>query len=423
VTERYYAVSFPDFVEICGVVFLWLVVLLRAIPSVHHREQRTIWAALLLCASAMSLEITPVYELATSLAGRDLLGANRDIVTDIVGLFAAAAIFGFVLKIVGWGDYSRLTYGIALVVTAVLLLIHRFYDARSPSGLSQHSTAGTVYWLTLLGYHFIANLWCACLCWRCIARAGSSPLKTALRLFCAGTAMATLLMVLSLIYWFTQINSVAYLFPLVAGAEAFLYGAVGGLPIAKPVVRALREAVWLSQLYPLWRDITKSIDGITLHKPRSFPLYLLLSRFDRTQGLYRRVIEVQDGMLTLRRYAPLQDRLAATRFVQTAGVDHRDIEPAASACWIAAGLQAKSKSRHTLAQDEESAQQETNLFVEAAHLGRIAFFYRSPLPDRFVASLHQSPGAAERQTPVPGHARVKSSKSKPGETTQLTRTS
>jgi hypothetical protein len=260
--------------------------------------------------------------------------------------------------------------------------------------LSQHSTAGAIYWLALLGYHFIANLWCACLCWRCIARAGSSPLKTALRLLCAATATAALLMVLSLIHWFTRINSVAYLFPLVAGAEPFLFGAVGAIPIAKPVARALREAAWLSQLYPLWRDITKSIDGITLHKPRSFPLYLLLPRIDRTQGLYRRVIEIQDGMLALRRNAPLQDRLAATQFVQAAGVDHCDIEPAASACWIAAGLQAKSKSHQTLAEDAESVQRETNLSVEAAHLGRVAFFYRSPLPNRFIASLHESPGAA-----------------------------
>lgn len=205
--------------------------------------------ALLLCASAMSLEISPVYELATRLAGRDFLGSSRDIVTDIVGLFAAAAIFGFVLRIIGWGAYSRLTYCIVLVVTAVLLLIHRYFDARSSSGLSQHSTAGTVYWLALLGYHFVANFWCACLCWRCTARAGSSPLKTSLRLFCAGTAMAALLMVLSLIYWITQINSVAYLFPLAAGSEAFLYGAVGGLPIAEPVSRALRETAWLSRLY------------------------------------------------------------------------------------------------------------------------------------------------------------------------------
>jgi hypothetical protein len=123
VTERYSAVSFPGIIEICGLIFLWLVVMLRAVPSIQHREQRTIWAALLLCASAMSLEITPVYELVTHLAGRDLLGSSRDIVTDIVGLFAAAAIFGFVLGVVGRGRYSRLTYCIALVVTAVLLLM------------------------------------------------------------------------------------------------------------------------------------------------------------------------------------------------------------------------------------------------------------------------------------------------------------
>lgn len=251
-TEREYGLAVPELIEIFCLTFLWLVVLVR-IPTIRGRNERTMWSALLLGATSMSLQITFTYELAVHLVGRDLLGINRDIVADVIGLFAAAAIFSFVLKVVGKDQYARLTYGAALVVTATLLLINHYFDQRTPTGSSQDSAAGTVYWLVLLLYHFVANSWCSYICWRCFARTRSSPLRVALLFFSVGTAMAALYMLVSLIHFFIPINSIARFFPLVRATEALLYGAAAAVPIVTSMSRWVRASAWLSQLYPLWR--------------------------------------------------------------------------------------------------------------------------------------------------------------------------
>ncbi|WP_457062259.1 MAB_1171c family putative transporter [Mycobacteroides abscessus] len=397
-TEREYGIYVPELIEIFSVAFLWLVVLLR-IPSVRQRDQRGLWLALLLGASAMSLQITTIYEFASRLIGRDLLGANRDIFADVIGLFAAAAIFSFVLNVVGKARYARLTYGAGLLVTTALLLINCYFDPRTPTGLSQDSAAGITYWLVLLLYHFIANVWCAYICWHCFLRTRSSPLKAALLFFSIGTSLAALLMLLSLLHFFTRLNSITHLFPLVRGAEAFLYGAAASVPVVKSISRSTRETVWLSRLYPLWRDITRSIDGLTLHKPRGYFLYLFLASADQRQGLYRKVIELQDGILELKRYVPPQELLAAAQHAQSHGLDEDMAAAAEAACWITSALRNRSMGHQPLADHQDQPQQNTSLSAEAAHLSKVSSFYSSPLPAKFGVSLRQA-----RKAPKQGRA-------------------
>lgn len=384
-TERS-AAAFPDIVEAIGVIFLWLVILIRAVPALRQPTQRTMWVAVLCGASAMSLRITPVYERATRLTGIDL-GANRDIAADVIGLFAAAAIFAFVLNVVGKQQYSRFAYCAAALVAVALLVINRYYDARTSTGLSQHSTAGTTYWLILLSYHIIANFWCAYICWRCSARTASPSLKAALRIWAAGTSMAGLLMVLSLIHFFSRVTAIVYFFPLVQGAVAFLYGLGAAVPVVKPFMRAYRETVWLSRLYPLWKVLANNVEGVTLHKPRSYLSYLALSRVGESRDLYRRVIEIQDAILALYQYVPPAQRQAAARFVENHGVDDEDRDAAATACCIAAALYNKSEGRTPLDDREEQTRWETSLFAEAAHLSKITRFWRSTLSRDFRARL------------------------------------
>lgn len=398
-TEREYGLSVPELIEVFCVTFLWLVVLLR-IPSIRQPNQRSLWLALLLGATAMSLQITVIYEFATRLVGRDLPGINRDIIADVIGLFAAAAIFSFVLNVVGKSTYARLTYGAAFLVATVLMLINRYFDPRTPTGLSQDSTAGIAYWLVLLLYHSIANTWCSYICWRCFLRTRSSPLKAALLLFSVGTALAALLMLLSLLHFFTGFDSIKHLFPLVRAAEAFLYGAAASVPIVKSISRSTRATAWLSQLYPLWRDITQNIDGLTLHKPRGYFLYLFLACIDQSQGLYRKIIEIQDGILELKRYVPPETLLAASHYAQTQGLSQNDIPAATTACWIASAVHNRSRGHQPLADHQDQPQQNTSLSAEAAHLSKVTFFYSSPLPAEFGTSLRQSP-KVPRDDPIP----------------------
>lgn len=384
-TERS-AAAWPDIVAGLGVLFLWLVIVIRAVPALRQPNQRTMWVAVLCGACAMSLRIGPVYALATKVTGLSL-GANRDIAADVIGLFAAAAIFTFVLNVVGRSGYSRLTYGSAVLVAAALLLINRYFDARTATGLSQHSTAGDVYWLILLIYHLVANFWCSYICWDCAPRTRSPRLKAALLIFSVGTGMAGLLMVLSLIHFFTRIAAIAYLFPVVQGTEAFLYGLGTAVPLVNPAAQAWRETVWLSKIYPLWRDVTNNVQGITLHHPSSYLSYLLLSRTSRNRGLYRRVIEVQDGILTLYRYLQPHDRPAAAAFVAARGVDPNDQDAATAGCCIAAAIHRKKHGQVPLPAGDADTRWGTSLSAEASLVSKMADFYDSNLANEFTDTL------------------------------------
>lgn len=383
-TERS-AAAWPDIIEGIGVLFLWIVIVIRAGPALRQPNQRTMWVAVLCGAVAMSLRIGPVYSRAVQATGISL-GDYRDITADVIGLVAAAAIFAFVLNVVGRHRYSRLAYASAVIVAATLLLIDRYFDARTANGLTQHSTAGNVYWLILLTYHLIANFWCAYICWRCAPSAQSPSLKAALVIFSAGTGAAGVLMVLSLIHYTTRLDAIAYLFPIAQGAEAFLYGLGTAVPLIAPALRARQETRWLARIYPLWRDLTNNVEGITLHNPSTYLSYLALSRVGRRQSLYRRVIEAQDAILVLDRYLQPGDRDRACRFVHEHGVDTADVDAATTACCISAALRRKSASRATTPAPTAASRWETKLDAEAAYISRVAFYYRSPLPGDFLAS-------------------------------------
>ncbi|NMK86649.1 hypothetical protein HHM15_03190, partial [Staphylococcus capitis] len=170
-----------------------------------------------------------------------------------------------------------------------------------------------------------------------------------------------LYMLVSLIHFFIPINSIARFFPLVRATEALLYGAAAAVPIVTSMSRWVRASAWLSQLYPLWRDITKSVDGLTLHKPRGYLLYLFLACTDQRQGLYRKIIEIQDGILELKRYVPAETLLAATHYVQAQNLGDNDVRAAATACWITSALHNRSQDHQTLADHEDQTQQSASL--------------------------------------------------------------
>lgn len=391
-TERS-AASLLDLYEGLGVLFLWFVIVIRAVPAVRQRNQRTMWLAVLCGAFAMSLRIAPVYGLATRMTGLSL-GEARDIIADVVGLFAAAAIFAFVLNVVGRGKYSSLAYGAAVVVAVVLILIDRYYDARTSTGLSQHTAAGDIYWLILLVYHLIANFWCAYICWGAAPRARTTPLKSALLIFAVGTGMAGLLMVLSLVHFFTHIHAIVYFFPVVQGTEAFLYGLGTAVPLITALARAGRESLWLSRIYPLWQDLTNVVEEITLTTPATYLAYLALSRVNQSRGLYRRVIEIQDGILTLYRWVDPKERSAAANFAQTRGLRDDHLDAATTACCLGVAIQRKAEGRTPLPGDEVETRWETDLFAEAAHLHLVSRFYRSALPRDFIRDLDPQPARA-----------------------------
>jgi hypothetical protein len=135
------------------------------------------------------------------------------------------------------------------------------------------------------------------------------------------------------------------------------------------------------RLYPLWRDLYQASPGIALHPPTRSMTHL-------NYRLYRRVIEIRDGLLALRSYRDPEVRIRARRCGEAAGLTGDELRAAVAAAQLRAALNAKAQGRVALASSRGSADDReifelrrgNDLTTEAAWLRQIARAYtRSPV--------------------------------------------
>ncbi len=104
--------------------------------------------------------------------------------------------------------------------------------------------------------------------------------------------------------------------------------------------------------------------------------------------LYRRVIEIRDGLLALRSYRDPEVRIRARQCGEAAGLTGDELRAAVAAAQLKAALNAKAQERAVPANSRGSADDReifelrrgNDLTTEAAWLGQIARAYmRSPV--------------------------------------------
>jgi hypothetical protein len=131
------------------------------------------------------------------------------------------------------------------------------------------------------------------------------------------------------------------------------------------------------RLYPLWRDLYQVSPGIALHPPARAVTHL-------SYRLYRRVIEIRDGLLALRSYRDPETRIRARRCGEAVGLTGDELRAAVAAAQLKAALNAKAQGRVAPgnswggADDPEmfEVRRSNDLTTEAAWLGQIARAYR-----------------------------------------------
>jgi hypothetical protein len=135
------------------------------------------------------------------------------------------------------------------------------------------------------------------------------------------------------------------------------------------------------RLYPLWRDLYQVSPGIALHPPTRSMTHL-------NYRLYRRVIEIRDGLLALRSYRDPEVRVQARRCGEAAGLTGDELRAAVAAAQLKAALTAKAQGVIVRADSSASADDRelfelrrgNDLTTEAAWLGKIARAYvQSPV--------------------------------------------
>lgn len=113
------------------------------------------------------------------------------------------------------------------------------------------------------------------------------------------------------------------------------------------------------RLHPLWRVVTEAVPEVVLYRPDDPSRDRLLLRGLR-HALYRRVIEIHDGMLRLRPYADPADIAAARSAARTAGLDEGRVQAVADAAAIASAIRRRPTHPAVAAADPEADDQDAD---------------------------------------------------------------
>ncbi|MCC3776393.1 MAB_1171c family putative transporter [Streptomyces sp. UNOB3_S3] len=373
-----------------GVLALVAAVVLRLPSAVRSRSQRGLWLAAAATAAVLVLD---------RWAGADAHPAL--LAQELSGLVSAAAVLHFVLYST-LRDSRRATAwlwaGAAMMAATVLLLdLESGPHARAGAHPPEAPEPSAVYWLLVIEIHLLADVVCVAACHQYGPAARCPSLRLTLRLLGWGSACAAL-------YWLAQLARLLLDVPRVVPCQRLLMDAHGLLLAAAllvPVAAALRRGapdiatVW--RLGRLWRDVAEAVPEVVLHKPQPRLLDLLWPALPWRLLAYRRVIEIHDAFLVLRRYTGPAVARRAREHLKTRGPAGAGPRAALLACVIRAGIEAKAAGRPAatgpLRGPDLLGAPVAGLTGETAFLREVARAYRSAPVRAFRAEPDAASGA------------------------------
>lgn len=320
---------------------LWTVVVYRVAMLRGGRAARSLWISVASGAGAQTVDVEAV-----SAMLQQRIGAPAVVIIQAL----------FVLSAAGWalnlfralrGDPRRPYLLIALTAVAAATIIGSVLVHSPdliPTSVEDRAAAASTSWAWVV---FQAALW-SYLAWALVgsvrfcvayARLATGPLRTGLRLEALGAAVGL---------GFVAVNGAAVsagllgLWALIGAVDDSLRTALAALSLSligigygfEPAARWWEARCSLNRLFPLWSSIATALPHIALP---SFGSVL------NTQvRLYRRVMEIRDGLLALRAYAYPAVREQALAAARSRGLSPEDAHALAEAAWVAVALQAKA---------------------------------------------------------------------------------
>lgn len=280
---------------------------------------------------------------------------------------------------------------VALVFMAVLFGLAPV-DEETMQFMSRYATAPFIleYWLVFLGFLGVALVDIVRLDFAHAARADNPTVKLGLRTVALGGIVGLGYVANEGLYVLgAQVDATYPLGDkdmvttvLVAGGTSLMI--VGStMPAWGPIVGIPAAARWidrygtLRQLYPLWVDLYQASPDIALSPPLS-SLVDSLSMRDLNVRLYRRVVEIRDGLLTLHSFVDPRVHAEAKTLGRSAGLSDDELIVVAEAATVAAAIRAKARG-HAMAEGHvvAAAPAGSDLRGEAIYLTRLARAYSS----------------------------------------------
>jgi hypothetical protein len=334
---------------------LWVAVALRVSTLAGGAAQRSLWIALAGIATAFTLDIPHVVT-----ALHEVVGTNTShLIKHGVVVIAAGAIREAIRALVLTPDHAAEGRGRRVLVTVIAAVVLATLFAAAPV----HDQPLPGFTSAAAGEPVLVAYWAVYLIALTTALVGIVRVTlTAVRTFPTGrlrTGMGWMGVgaVIGLAYCTHKAAFLAFAAADTSGpsigamerVQSVLLIATVALSVTGlmwpnatrwPGVRHLRAYRTYRRLEPLWRAYIQAEPAIALEQytRRLSPLG------DIELRLYRRIIEIRDGMLAVQRYGDHHTRERATRYAEQAG--HRAPEIVGEAAWLEAARRHKLNGGH-----------------------------------------------------------------------------
>lgn len=277
---------------------LWVLVVARIPTLWRDQRQRALWAAIFALAISRTAGSPPIAD-----------SVHAPATQHLTAVLATSFLLRFVMLATGrrGGRWHRAS----TLVVAGLFAVAGAAAVTDPGLLhGDLGPAAVTYWTVLDAYLGVVLTTATVVFWRIGAEAPATATRIALRTFATGTGLLALdaffRAVVMIVLGFDPLLDLTVINPVAEAAQAIagLITVAGGVAVSWPRARAAVTAYRsLLALRPLWTAMREAFPEIILFSPRR-ALIELAGVDDVHLRLYRRVIEIRDGMLALRVHLP-----------------------------------------------------------------------------------------------------------------------
>lgn len=379
----------------------WAGCLLRLPAARRSGPQRTLCLSLAAFAAALTLNVPTVYLAFDRAVGVPNLA---NLAEHVLGVWGVAGVLRLARQLTATAAAGPVKHvvpaaGLATAaLTALFVLAPTPVEAPSFTAAYGHHPEVVAYWMVTIGYFGAALAELARLSLRYAGRAPRPSLRAGLYVLGAGVVLGVAYSLSKLAELAARQLPRAGLAEHMAATAGHILLGVGGvamgagllIPAFGPRLAAARQAaqayVTLWRLRPLWETLRQANPHIVLGPPPTRREDLLSLR-QLEPRLYRRVIEIRDGLLTLRPYVADDVAQSARAAAADAGLVGSERDATADACWLAAAVAAKRAGHAPDATSDPYIRGASDLPGEAALLCQVADAWRhSPVVRDFAAS-------------------------------------
>ncbi|MEV6347901.1 MAB_1171c family putative transporter [Actinoplanes sp. NPDC051851] len=279
---------------------LWVVILARLPTLRGDRRQRVLWVNLLACALAVTLALPAL-----------IAGADVPVAAHLCGVVAAHTLLRFISLVTATGR-TGLQYLTVIAVLTFMITVSAVAGVHSSPRAQTDGIppAEVAYWTVFEGYLAVALAVGGLACGRIARAAPSGALRGGLLAMASGSLLIFTYAVSKAVLVILRGSGTPLDFtvwePVITVLRTTglaLYVAGGAVPAASRVREVLAAYRSLLALRPLWGAMRRAFPDMVLMPPARAALELPGAAGARLR-LYRRVIEIRDGMLALREHLP-----------------------------------------------------------------------------------------------------------------------